>query len=50
VLALNAGAALYAADRVDSIARGVDLAREIIAAGSTLETIEKMRRASHGEL
>jgi len=50
VLALNAGAALYAADRVDSIARGVELAREIIAAGSTLETIEKMRRASHGDL
>jgi anthranilate synthase/phosphoribosyltransferase len=50
VLALNGGVAIYTAGRVDSIASGVELAREIIAAGRALDTIEKMRRASHGEL
>jgi anthranilate synthase/phosphoribosyltransferase len=49
VLALNAGVALYVADRADSIGRGIQLAREIITAGRALETIERMRRASHGD-
>ena len=34
IVALNAGAALYAADVVDSIGAGIALARETIASGA----------------
>ncbi len=36
IVALNAGAALYAADVVDSIAAGVERAREVLASGDAL--------------
>jgi anthranilate phosphoribosyltransferase len=46
VLALNAGAAIYAAARTATLAEGVELADEVLAAGRALETIEKLRIAS----
>jgi anthranilate phosphoribosyltransferase len=49
VLALNAGAAIYVGGRAGSIGAGVALAREVLASGKALETIEKMRQASREE-
>lgn len=49
VLALNGGAAIYAGDKAATLADGVARAREIIASGRALETIEAMRRASVGQ-
>lgn len=46
VLALNAGAAIYAGGKAESLESGVAAAREIIASGRALEVIEKLRRAS----
>jgi anthranilate phosphoribosyltransferase len=46
VLALNGGAAIYAGGKAATLAHGVARAREIIASGRALETIEAMRRAS----
>jgi anthranilate phosphoribosyltransferase len=36
IVALNAAAALYAADRVDTLAEGLDRAREVLASGRAL--------------
>ncbi|MGH7932202.1 MAG: anthranilate phosphoribosyltransferase [Candidatus Binataceae bacterium] len=49
VLALNAGAAIYVGGGADSMATGVTIARRVLASGRALETIEKMRLASHGD-
>jgi anthranilate phosphoribosyltransferase len=49
VLALNGGAAIYIGGRAGSLKEGVALAREIIASGRALQTIEKLRRASLGD-
>jgi anthranilate phosphoribosyltransferase len=49
VLALNAGAAIYVGGRADTLLDGVSRAREILASGRALDTIERMRRASLGE-
>lgn len=46
VLALNGGAAIYVGGAAPSLAAGVALAREILAAGRALETIAKLRSAS----
>jgi anthranilate phosphoribosyltransferase len=46
VLALNAGAAIYVGGGAASLADGIQLAREILASGRALETVEKMRVAS----
>ena len=40
----NAGAALYVAGRVDSLAAGADRARELIRSGTTAETLDALRR------
>jgi anthranilate phosphoribosyltransferase len=40
-VALNAGAALYAADRADTLAQGVEQARELLAEGKGLERMER---------
>ncbi len=50
VLALNGGAAIYVGGKASSLAEGVRMAREIIAAGRALEVVERMRRASHEPL
>jgi anthranilate phosphoribosyltransferase len=47
VLALNAGAAIYVGGGADSMGGGVNRARAILAAGRALETVERMRAASH---
>jgi anthranilate phosphoribosyltransferase len=50
VLALNAGAAIYVGGGAASLGEGVSRARKIIASGRALDTIERMRRASLGEI
>ncbi|MDO9225412.1 MAG: anthranilate phosphoribosyltransferase [Pseudomonadota bacterium] len=42
IVALNAGAALLAADRADSLAEGVVLAREALASGAALARLEAL--------
>jgi anthranilate phosphoribosyltransferase len=44
IVAANAGAALYVAGRVDSIRRGVELARELLASRAGLEMLGEIRR------
>jgi anthranilate phosphoribosyltransferase len=44
---INAGAAIYAADLADSIAAGVEAAREALASGAAAEALERYVRASH---
>ena len=50
VLALNGGAAIYVGGMAASLKEGVDAAREIIASSRALEVLDKMRRASNGEI
>lgn len=50
VLALNGGAAVYVGGKAPSVKAGVAMAREIIASRRALDVLEKMRRASLGEL
>jgi anthranilate phosphoribosyltransferase len=49
LVALNAGAAIYAAGRVDDLRAGVERAREVIASGAAARTLEDYVRIS-GEL
>jgi anthranilate phosphoribosyltransferase len=42
IVLLNAGAAIYAADVADSIAAGVEAAREAIDSGAALERLERL--------
>ena len=44
---LNAGAALYLGGKAESIQDGVTLARELIASGKALATLEKVRKISN---
>ncbi|HEX4838082.1 MAG TPA: anthranilate phosphoribosyltransferase, partial [Solirubrobacteraceae bacterium] len=44
---INAGAAIYAAGAVDSIAAGVEAARAAIASGSAASALERYVQASH---
>jgi anthranilate phosphoribosyltransferase len=44
IVILNAGAALYAADRCDSIAEGMAAAREAIESGAAREKVEALVR------
>jgi len=46
VLALNAGAAIYVGRGTKTLAEGVKRAREVLASGRALETLEAMRDAS----
>lgn len=46
---LNAGAALYVAEKADSIAEGLDLARQTIASGAAMEKLEALRTETHIE-
>src|SRR3954471_6261207 len=46
---LNAGAAIYAAGRVEDLRAGVELAREVIGSGAAARTLEEYVRVS-GEL
>ncbi len=50
VLALNAGASIYVGGGAASFEAGIAIARAVLAAGGALETVEKLRRASRGEL
>ncbi|MDZ4731007.1 MAG: anthranilate phosphoribosyltransferase [Xanthomonadales bacterium] len=43
IVALNAGAALYAADVASSIAEGVELARQVLADGSAAAKVKALR-------
>jgi anthranilate phosphoribosyltransferase len=46
VLALNAGAAIYVGRGAKTLAEGVKRAKEVLASGRALETLEAMRKAS----
>jgi anthranilate phosphoribosyltransferase len=46
VLALNGGAAIYVGSGAKTLAQGVNLAKEILASGRALETLEAMRDTS----
>lgn len=46
MVALNAGATLYAADRSDSIAAGVAQAREVLRSGKALAKLKQLAKAS----
>ena len=50
VLALNGGAAIYVGGKAASLKEGVEAAREIIASSRALGVLDKMRRASNGEI
>ncbi|MGH7906948.1 MAG: anthranilate phosphoribosyltransferase, partial [Candidatus Binataceae bacterium] len=50
VLALNAGAAIYAGQRARTLEHGIKVAREILAGGGAAPVVEKMRIASREEL
>ncbi|HEU5367392.1 MAG TPA: anthranilate phosphoribosyltransferase [Ktedonobacterales bacterium] len=47
MVSLNAGAALLASERVDTLAEGVKLARETLRAGRAVETLEAAASLSH---
>lgn len=44
MVALNSGATLYAADMADSIAAGVDLAREVLNSGKALDKLGELAK------
>ncbi len=46
VVLMNAGAAIYAADRVESIAAGIELARTVLDDGSALARVEQLAEVS----
>ena len=46
ILLLNAGAALYVADAVDSIAEGIELAMELLKNGDVKKTLDKFNECS----
>jgi anthranilate phosphoribosyltransferase len=46
---LNAGAALFVADRVESVREGIGVAAQAIDSGAALATLEGMVKASHAE-
>lgn len=48
MVALNAGATLYAGDLSDSLVDGVRLAQEILRSGKALEKLEQLVRVSQG--
>jgi len=47
IVLLNAGAAIYVADKVNSIKQGVDLARESLDSKKALKNLELLREYSH---
>jgi anthranilate phosphoribosyltransferase len=49
LVALNAGAAIYAGGRAASIREGIAVAREAIDSGAALATLERLVSASRGE-
>ncbi|MDR2788823.1 MAG: anthranilate phosphoribosyltransferase, partial [Candidatus Accumulibacter sp.] len=44
IVVFNAGAALYAADRVESIGAGIGLARQVIASGAARAKFDEFVR------
>ena len=46
VVAINAAAALHVAERVDSIADGLDVARELMSSGAGLRVLERYAESS----
>jgi anthranilate phosphoribosyltransferase len=46
IVTLNAGAALYAANMVDTIGEGIDRARQVIASGAARAKVEEFVRAT----
>jgi anthranilate phosphoribosyltransferase len=49
LVALNAGAALYAADQAGDLAAGVRLAREVLASGLAWERLQRYASLSRGK-
>jgi len=47
IVLLNAGAAVYAADKAESIARGIELAKISIDSGKAMEKLELLKKHSN---
>jgi anthranilate phosphoribosyltransferase len=50
LVALNAGAAIYVGGRAASLKEGIAIARDAIDSGAALEALDKLARASRGEM
>lgn len=48
IIVLNAGAALYVAERAEDLAEGVELAAAVLDAGAAQQTLDTLVRISHG--
>ena len=48
MVALNAGATIYAADLADSLSAGVDRAREVLGSGQALAKLQQLAAFSSG--
>jgi len=46
IIALNAGATLYAADQTDSLATGITRAREVLESGNALTKLDRLAKTS----
>jgi anthranilate phosphoribosyltransferase len=47
IVLLNAGAAIYIGGKADSIAEGIEKARQLIASGAALRQVEEFKRISN---
>ncbi|MDY4696615.1 MAG: anthranilate phosphoribosyltransferase, partial [Selenomonas montiformis] len=47
IVLLNAGAAIYVGGQADSIASGIEKARQVIASGAAMKKLDEFRSASH---
>ena len=47
IVLLNAGAAIYVGGQADSIAAGIEKARQVIASGAAMKKLDEFRSASH---
>lgn len=48
IVAFNAGLAIYAGNKVDTIQSGIDLAFELIQSGAAMDKLEQLRKYSQG--
>jgi anthranilate phosphoribosyltransferase len=49
IVVLNAGCAIYAADKADSVEEGIGMAKQAIDSGAALEKLELLKQYSHNK-